>query len=128
MPQTPVIIFVCEHGAAKSILAAAYFNTLASEMGLDFRAIARGTIPDDELSPHALTGLSKDGLMPTESVPQKLTQVEIESAQRVVAFCDLPSDYRHAIVERWEDVPAVSENYEQARNVILERIHQMLNR
>jgi pantothenate kinase-related protein Tda10 len=29
--QTPVVIFVCEHGAAKSILSAALFNKLAQE-------------------------------------------------------------------------------------------------
>src|SRR5260370_1083705 len=30
MSQNPIIIFVCEHGAAKSIIAAAYFNKLAN--------------------------------------------------------------------------------------------------
>ena len=49
--QTPVVIFVCEHGAAKSILSAAIFNKLARERGLNLRAIARGTNPDPEISP-----------------------------------------------------------------------------
>ncbi|MGH9936946.1 MAG: hypothetical protein ACREAM_11915, partial [Blastocatellia bacterium] len=43
--QTPVIIFVCEHGAAKSILSASIFNKLAGERQLNLRAIARGTNP-----------------------------------------------------------------------------------
>ena len=34
------IVFVCEHGAAKSIIAAAYFNKLAREMSIDSRAVA----------------------------------------------------------------------------------------
>jgi hypothetical protein len=31
-------------------------------------------------------------------------------------------------IEQWEGVPAVSENYETARDAILERIHQLLVR
>jgi len=128
MPQNPVIIFVCEHGAAKSIVAAAYFNKLASDLGLDLRAIARGTNPDDELSPQAIKGLSKDGLTPTESAPQKLTQADMQSGQRVVTFCELPIEFQQqAIVERWDDVPLVSENYEKARDAIIEHIRQMLS-
>jgi hypothetical protein len=29
--SNPTIVFVCEHGAAKSVIAAAYFNKLAQE-------------------------------------------------------------------------------------------------
>jgi arsenate reductase len=123
------IIFVCEHGAAKSVIAAAHFNRLASQMGLDMRAMARGTHPDEELSPQALRGLSEEGLTPTESVPQKLTVTELQSAQRVITFCDLPAEYpQQTSSERWEDVPPVSENYENARDIIVEHIHQMLSR
>ena len=123
------IIFVCEHGAAKSVIAAAHFNRLASQMGLDMRAVARGTQPDEELSPQTLRGLSEEGLTPTESVPQKLTATELQSAQRVITFCDLPAEYsQQAPSERWEGVPPVSENYEKARDIIVEYIHQMLSR
>ncbi|MGH9334858.1 MAG: hypothetical protein ACRD21_14045, partial [Vicinamibacteria bacterium] len=43
-PRT--VVFVCEHGAAKSVIAAAHFNRLAKERELPFRAISRGTVPD----------------------------------------------------------------------------------
>lgn len=129
MSQKSNIIFVCEHGAAKSILAAAYFNKLASEKGLDLRAIARGTNPDHELSSQMITGLSKDGLLPTEPVPQKLTEADVQKAQRVITFCELPIEYRrHSIVEQWDGIPSVSDDYEKARDAIIERIHQFLNR
>src|SRR5688500_10297364 len=84
MHQNPMIVFVCEHGAAKSILAAAYFNELARERNLGLTAIARGTNPDAELSAKTITGLREDGLTSTESIPIRLTREEIESAQRVV--------------------------------------------
>lgn len=128
MDQYPVIVFVCEHGAAKSIIAAAYFNKLAEERGLTLRAFARGTNPDHELSARAVQGLSQDGLAPTEVIPRKLTASELRTAQLVVAFCELPAEYdQQAILDRWENVPPVSENYERARDTILERIHNMLN-
>ena len=126
MTKPRMILFVCEHGAAKSILAAAYFNKFAREMGLDLRAIARGTNPDEELSLRAVEGLSEDGLTPTETVPRKLTQAEIESAQRLIAFCELPIEYRQTIVEHWDDIPPVSENYEKARDAIIERIDHLI--
>ncbi len=47
---TPAVMFVCEHGAAKSVIATAYFNKLAAERGLPYRATFRGTTPQDELS------------------------------------------------------------------------------
>lgn len=127
MSKKSTIVFVCEHGAAKSILAAAYFNTFASELGSDLRAIARGTHPDEELSSQTVTGLSKDGLQPPELIPQRLTKEDLKNAQRLITFCELPAEYQSTLVEAWDDVPAVSKNYEHARDAIVERIRQLLN-
>ena len=127
MPQDSVVVFVCEHGAAKSVIAAAYFNKLASETDLKSRAIARGTNPDDELSPSAIAGLREDGLTPAVSVPQKLSMEDAESAQRIISFCELPEGYQQkAIIEQWDGIPPVSENYEKARDVILEKLKALI--
>lgn len=129
MTQPRIIVFICEHGAAKSVIAAAYFNKLAGESGLDLRAIARGTDPDHELSASAIAGLRADGLTPTESAPQKLSLEDVESAQQVISFCELSEEYQQkAVIEQWENIPAVSENYEKARAAILERLNGLLNR
>ena len=126
--RNPVIVFVCEHGAAKSILAAAYFNRFAKEIGSDLRGIARGTNPDPGLSEETVKGLAEDGLTPTETVPQRLTESDVQSAQKVIAFCDLPEKYQQqAVIERWDFIPPVSQGYEKARDVIIERIRQMLS-
>jgi len=117
---------VCEHGAAKSILAATYFNHFAAELGLDRRATARGTSPDRELSPATVKGLSEDGLTPTESVPRPLTKMDLESTERVIAFCDLPGQEPRTTVEYWKDIPPVSEDYVKARDLIIERIRKLL--
>lgn len=129
MSQDPVIVFVCEHGAAKSVIAASYFNKFAAKMGLELRAVARGTNPDHELSAKAIAGLHEDGLTLTESFPQKLSLEDIESAQRIVTFCELPKELpKKAIIEPWKKIPPVSENYEKARDAILERINELLDR
>ena len=129
MNRSLIIVFVCEHGAAKSIIAAAHFNKLAGEKGLNLQAVARGTNPDQALSPQAVTGLQEDGLTPTESVPRKLSLAEVESAQRIITFCELPVEYQEkAVIELWDDVPPVSQDYQQARDAIVERISHLLNK
>jgi len=128
MPMAHTIVFVCEHGAAKSVIAATYFNQLASENNLDIRATARGTYPEAEISPKALVGLKKDGLLPTELVPQKLSLNDVESAHGIVSFCELPEEYSEKVtIDRWDGVPPVSENYETARDAILVRLKQLIN-
>ena len=128
MREDPIIIFVCEHGAAKSIVAATYFNRLAHEKNLRFHAMARGTHPDAELSPKAMAGLQDEGLTPLELTPTKLTEEEIESAQQIVSFCDLSEDYpQKDRIEYWLDIPPVSEGYEVSRDAILKRIYELID-
>ena len=45
VPAEPTVVFVCEHGAAKSVIATAYFNKIAAERGLRARAVYRGVNP-----------------------------------------------------------------------------------
>lgn len=126
--QRSILVFVCEHGAAKSILAAAYFNKLARDRNLHLTALARGTLPDAELSSKTVSGLLSDGLSPTESMPTKLTFEDMESAQQVIAFCTLPDEYsQRARVEYWEGVPPVSEGYERARDAIVAHLEELLD-
>ena len=128
MTQDRTIIFVCEHGAAKSIIAATYFNKLAEEWNLSTRAIARGTIPEQELSVKTIEGLQQDGLSPTEAVPGKLTLADAKSAERIISFCELPEEYQEKIIiEQWNDIPSVSEDYAKARDAILAKLKMLMN-
>src|SRR4051812_39669621 len=57
------VLFVCEHGNVKSLMAASYFNQIARERGLHAHAVARGTAPDsDSVPPVIADGLRGDGL------------------------------------------------------------------
>ena len=125
--QTPVIIFVCEHGAAKSILSAAIFNKLAQERRLNLRAIARGTNPDPEISPKVAAGLLADGVASSESAPKKISKADLVGASRVITFCALPDDYPGSIkVENWDSFLPAIEDYGKARDKLTERIGSLL--
>lgn len=125
--QMPVIIFVCEHGAAKSILSAALFNKLAGERQLNIRAIARGTNPDPEISTKVARGLQADGLVASEPAPKKISKVDLVSARRVITFCALPDEYPGSVqVENWDDVLPAIEEYGKARDKLAERISRLL--
>jgi arsenate reductase (thioredoxin) len=121
----PTVLFVCEHGSAKSVVAAAHFNRLAEERGLPYQAISRGTDPDAAVHPAALAGLAADGLRPGAE-PTPLAVENLAAATRVVAFSALPPSYRpHGEVEIWS-VPPVSEDYELARSSIVDRVERLI--
>jgi catechol 2,3-dioxygenase-like lactoylglutathione lyase family enzyme/protein-tyrosine-phosphatase len=127
-PRSPTIVFVCEHGSAKSVIAAAHFQRLAAAAGLDVRAISRGTDPDTEFPPHAIAGLARDGLRPLDAGPSRLRAEDLANATRVVAFCDLAAHASHrGPVERWDDIPAVSDDYDAARRAIVSRVERLVS-
>jgi arsenate reductase (thioredoxin) len=118
---------VCEHGAAKSILSAAIFNKLAGERGLNLRAIARGTNPDQEISPKVARGLQSDGIAPSELSPKKISKADLINAGRVITFCPLPDDYPGGMpVENWDAYLPAIEDYGKARDTLTARINSLL--
>ncbi len=126
--RTPVVIFVCEHGAAKSILSAALFNKMAVERQLNIRAIARGTNPDPEVSAKIARGLQADGLAPGEKAPKKISKADLADARRVITFCALPDDYPGSVqVENWDSFLPAIEDYDKARDRLTERIGRLLD-
>jgi len=124
-PPPPTVVFVCEHGAAKSIIAAAWFNKLASERHLPFRAIARGTAPQPELSESAIAGLRQDGVSLPQDKPQPLTSDDARRASRIVAFCPLPSSMKASRAEVF-DVPGPNDGYKKSRDAILVHVKALL--
>src|ERR1044071_6786959 len=90
--KAPNIIFVCEHGAAKSVIATAYFNKLAAERGLPYRATFRGTTPQDELSVQAVEGLKADGVASPSGKPAAISDADVSGATHIFAIgCTLPA-------------------------------------
>jgi len=121
----PRVLFVCLHGAAKSVVGAAHFRRLAAERGLAIDAVAAGTEPDAALAPGAVKGLAADGLSAMPARPRPVTIYDLDSAARVVSFgCDIvPTKGQR--VDQW-DVPAVSEGYVPARERIVARVERLV--
>jgi arsenate reductase (thioredoxin) len=123
------ILFVCEHGSAKSVIAAAHFNRLAEQRKLPYRAIARGINPDPEIPQQVRVDLAKDGLDVAAWKPQLVAEKDVREAARVVTFgCKLPFPEKITAgkLVDWQDVPSTSEDYERARTVIVDKIEALL--
>ena len=122
------VMFVCEHGAAKSVVATAYFNKLAGERGLDVRAIARGADPQDQPSVSAAQGLRADGFLPSGDLPRPIGADELRRSARVVAFdCGHPTmKALRGMAACWDDVPATGDDYARARDVIRAHVAAMI--
>ena len=104
--QLPVaqVLFVCEHGTVKSVMAASYFNQVVAKRRLPFRAVSRGIAA--------------------------VTTTDLSQAARVVVIgADLPTtEDTSDKVERWDDVPAASVDYAAARDSLKAHIEELLQR
>ncbi len=127
-PSNP-IVFVCEHGAAKSIIAASYFNKIAEERGLPQRAIARGTNPDEQFAPVVVAGLKKDGLKAPVGKPTKVLEADVRAADRVVTLgCALPQAIgASAQASDWSEIASPSKGYDVARDDIVRHVTELVN-
>lgn len=126
--EPPTVAFVCLHGAAKSVLAAACFERLAEARGVRVRALAAGTEPDPEIAPAVLRALLAEGIDLRGERPRSVTPEEVAAATAIVSFG--PDLSRLAPPGRsivcWDDVPALSEDFEAGRAAILARLPALL--
>jgi arsenate reductase len=125
---SPTIVFVCEHGAAKSVIATAYFNKLAAERGLPYRATFRGVAPQDELSERAVAALRADGIAVPTGKPTALEEKDVDSATHIFAIgCALPQRARQSgKAEDWSDVPD-DQGYAAMRDAIVKHVTALLD-
>ncbi len=125
------VVFVCEHGAAKSVLAATEFNVLAEARGAPARAVARGTAPDSTIAPIVVERLAREGIELGAGVPTELGSSDLEGALRVITF-DQPQVAAMIppgiSMEMWNDMPAVSADFDRARQAIRTNVRALLDK
>jgi len=128
MASPPKVVFVCLHGAAKSVLAATLFRQEAARARVPVEAIARGIEPDPEVSAAAAHGLLAEGLDVREDRPGALTPEDLAGDSRVIAFgCDVSGMVPPGVpVEQWVEVPAVSDGYARARTAVVAHFPDLL--
>ena len=130
--QSPVapVLFVCEHGSVKSLMAASYFNRKARERNLPYHAIARGTSPDEAVPEGIARHLGDDGFDVRDFKPVRVSGTDLATASRVVLI-GVPStalpDAKSLSAERWDDVPPASIDYLAARKALEQHIDQLLD-
>ncbi len=126
------VVFVCEHGNVKSLMAASYFNQLARQQHLPFHAISRGAAPDSTTVPQPIVaGLRADGVDVSGFRPVKLGQPDLADAAYVVMIgIDLPAGLqaRESRLERWENVPPASTDYPAARAALHAHVADLIAR
>ncbi len=126
-PSSRTVVFVCLHGAAKTVIAGAYLNRLSAQRGLDVRATAAGIEPEPEIPLNVREGLLRENVDVRGDRPRRVTAEELAAAWRVVSFgCDLS----HLVppgcaVERWDDVPLVSDGFDAAQDAIATRVRRL---
>ena len=117
--RTPVVLFMCPHGAAKSLMASAYFQKLAKERGLNVRVDSAGTDPDPQLAPAVVAHLQKQGYAIPIDKPRKATAADMSSADVVISMgCDLSGlPAPRGVLKKW-DVPDLSAGFDRADQAI----------
>lgn len=122
------IVFVCEHGSVRSVVAAAHFNRIARERGLPFVAVSRGINIDDRIPASVRDGLARDGLAPTEEAPHELRADEAADAAQVIAFDTVPAERSGgADVTYWRNLPPMLKDYEGGRAAIVRHVEDAAN-
>jgi arsenate reductase len=122
--KQPMVLFMCPHGAAKSVLASAYFQRIAKERGLNVRVDAVGVEPQDTVSLAVADHLQRNGYTVPVTKPRAVTKEDLEQADVVISMgCDvtqLPAAPR--TLQQWDDVPGPSEDFKGADEAIRRRV------
>lgn len=124
------VLFLCPHNAAKSVLAAAFCQKLAIQEKLDLQITHAGTEPDKEVFPTVVQLLSSEGMDVSSLIPRHVTRDELVNADKIISLaCDvqtlLPAGKE---VEYWNDVPLASQDLIGARNVIYQKVENLIGR
>jgi hypothetical protein len=125
--QPAGVVFVCEHGSVKSLVAAVYFNRRAKERGLPYRAAARGVAPEATVPALVRTGLRRDGFLVSDFVPQQLTLSDAGRASLVVSFDEDVTNLVGATrYLKWDGLPGVLADYPRGREAIVARVDALV--
>ena len=123
------VLFICEHGTVKSLLAKVLFERYANEAGLPMDALSRGTAVDSLVPPFMRNALAADHFNLGAWQPRALAPTDLSNARYVDSF-DVPaqaSDGAKAPRAQWDGLPSVSQNYAAARDAISERVHRLVD-
>lgn len=123
------VLFVCEHGTVKSLVAKLEFERQARAAGLTTVALSRGSAADTAVPPWMRTALAGDGIDLGDWTPQPLRAADLKSAALVISF-DLPPGVTaeaRAPRAQWDGLPSVSQDYAGGRDAIHRRVRLLVD-
>lgn len=119
------IIFVCEHGGARSAIASLYFNKMVRDHHLPYRSAFRGLTPDSVITKETRGGLMKDGFETASLTPIALSMQDVNTNTLLISLdCTIPTSYPR--FRAWTGIPAISSDYELARREIVSHLDQLI--
>jgi len=130
-PRTPAkssVLFLCPYGGAKSVIAASYFNRLAEQHALPYVAIAAAAEEPYAAVPAPVAEfLQRDGIDVRTFKPHHIAAEDVNGAAKVVSIdCNLDAvDLGGATVERWDDVPKVSDGVDASASAIRKHVEAL---
>lgn len=124
----PTVLFLCPHGAAKSVIATAYCRKLAIQNALDLHVVSAGTEPEPVPSPTVVSRLQQEGMDMSWYIPGRVTRHDLENAAWIVSLgCDIDALIPPGVkVIYWDDVPPPSQDLDGACLIIQEHVIQLL--
>jgi protein-tyrosine-phosphatase len=129
-PATPPtrVLFMCPHGAAKSVLASAYFSRMAKARGLNVVVDFAGTEPDASVAPKVVERLKAQGFE-QPATPRRVTPADLASADLVISIgCDITGlSPKAGTLRNWDEVPAPSADFDAADAAILKRVTELVD-
>jgi len=124
------VAFVCLHGSAKSLIAAESFNRLAAVRNLPFRATTSGPEPDAAVPGNVVAGCKARGIDVADYKPARIAADQLVDADLIVSFaCDAGRRLAPGKPEeRWDECPAVSDDFDIAWGFITGRVEKLITR
>lgn len=120
------ILFVCQYGSVKSPIARELLRRGAAERHLPVSASSRGITPRQHLSPEVAELLASEKLDVTSEPLRQLSQADLDQADMVILFDELPKSLAASNVQDWSDLPSVLNSYQVARPELGRRIDALL--
>jgi len=123
-----LVMFVCKYGSMKSQMAAAYFNRLAEQNGLNLTAVSRSFSPDKEIPAMIVENMAKEGLAPVNEI-SLLTPDEASTAVKIISFDEIPTENIAEIkYTRWPGSPLSKKDYWGAMAFIKAHVNETVDK
>ncbi len=119
--MSKTVLFLCQYGGAKSVMAMSYFNRLAEERALPYAGVAASAEePYDAVPEPVIDYLQGDGFDVRAFAPRRVGDDDVAQAARVISI-----DCTHQ-GERWDDVPRVSEDIKGSADAIRRHVEALV--